>query len=449
MPPRDLVRLLPIFLGTAVAPLDSSVNVAFPAILGAFGLEVAAIQWLAISYVLTYGSLMLAVGRIGDIFGHLRVFRIGLAWSAGAFVCCSLAPDYGVLLGARVLQGVGAALVIGCGPALAANQFPEGMRARALAAYATGFAAASAIGPLIGGVLLQAFDWPSVFWFRVPLTLAALWLVRRAPVGALPTKREPFDAVGAVLLATAIATALLAVNRAPAPVSAALGLVAAGCLAGFVRQSRRSARPIIDLGLFRRAGFASLNLAAVLVNFAAFAVMLVAPFYLVRIAGLSAISLGVMLAVGHGGAMLGASMGGWIVGRFGASAAAPAGATLTAAGLLAISLWGEGTPLALLVATLALQGIGTGLFTLSYTDAVTAAMRREDRGVAGSLTILTRTLGIVSAASLLTLVFGLFEASYVAAGAGPLTAFLGAYGRVFLIAGAMPLVAIALLVRRR
>ena len=80
MTPRDLVRLLPIFLGTAIVPLDSSVNVAFPAIVAAFGLEVAAIQWIPICYVLTYGSLMLAVGRIGDIFGHARVFRIGLAW---------------------------------------------------------------------------------------------------------------------------------------------------------------------------------------------------------------------------------------------------------------------------------------------------------------------------------------------------------------------------------
>ncbi|NMJ43541.1 MFS transporter [Roseomonas sp. JC162] len=445
MTPRDLVRLLPIFLGTAIVPLDSSVNVAFPAIVVAFGLEVAAIQWIPICYVLTYGSLMLAVGRIGDIFGHARVFRIGLAWSAVALALCALAPTYGALLGARVLQGIGAALAIGCGPALAANLFPEGMRVKALAAYATGFAAAQASGPLLGGVLVQAMDWQGVYWFRVPLALAALWLARGLPAAPVAKAREPFDAAGAVLLTTTVATALLAVNRAPAPVALLLAVIAVGSLAGFLWRSGRAARPIIDLGLFRRPGFAALNLANAMVNFAAFAVMLVGPFYLVRVAGLSALALGVMLAASHGGAVLGASLGGWAVPRFGARDVVLTGAALTAAGLLGVATWGATTPLPILMGTLAVQGIGTGLFTLAYTDAVTATMRREDRGVAGSLTTLTRTLGVVAAASLLTLLLGVREAAFVAGGAAPTAAFLAAYREVFLVAAALALLVLLVL----
>ena len=441
----DLLRLLPIFLGTSVVPLDSMVNVAFPAIAGAFGLEVPAIQWLVICYVLTYGSLMLAVGRIGDIFGHARVFRVGLAWSAAAFLLCALAPGYGALLGARVLQGIGAALVIGCGPALAANLFDEGVRARALAAYATAFAASSAVGPLLGGVLVQAFGWEAVYWIRAPIALAALLLSRRLPVAA-PT-RESFDMLGALLLTASLATLLLAVNRAPALVSVALGALAFACAAGFLWQSRRSPRPIIDLALFRRPGFAAMNLANVLVNFAAFAVMLVGPFYLAHVAGLPAMLLGLVLAMSHGGAMFGAALAGFVVGRLGARRVVMAGAALTATGLLGVSAWGAATPLPLLMAVLAVQGGGTGLFTLAYTDAVTATMRREDRGVAGSLTMLTRTLGVVAAASLLTLLFGASEASLAAAGAAPQEAFLGAFMRVYLLAGLLPVLAL-LLVRR-
>jgi MFS family permease len=448
MSPRDLARLLPILIGIAIVPLDSSVNVAFPAIVAAFGLEVAAIQWIPICYVLTYGSLMLAVGRLGDIFGHRRVFRIGLAWSAVALALCALAPSYGALLGARVLQGIGAALAIGCGPALAASLFPEGMRVRALAAYATGFAAAQAIGPLLGGVLVEAFGWQGVYWFRVPLALAALLLARGLPVGPAGTARESFDAIGAVLLTTTVATALLAVNRAPSVVALGLAMVAAAALAGFLWQSRRSARPIIDVSLFRLPGFAAMNLAHAMVAFAGFAVMLVGPFYLARVAGLSALALGAMLATSHGGAVLGGAAGGWAVARFGARIVVVVGAALTAAGLAAIATWGAATPAPLLVGALVVQGLGTGLFTLAYTEAVMARMRREDRGVAGSLTMLTRTLGVVSAASLLMLLLRVRESGLLAAAMTPDDAFLGAFREVFMVAAGLAALAVGVLLRR-
>lgn len=446
---HGLLRLAPIFLGTAIVPLDSAVNVAFPAIVAAFGIEVPAIQWVVICYVLTYGSLMLAVGRLGDIFGHARVFRVGLAWSAGALVLCATAETYGVLLAARVLQGIGAALVIGCGPALATTLFEETLRARALAAYAAGFAAAQAIGPLAGGVLVQGLGWEGVYWVRAPLALAALWLARRLPATPVPARREPFDAPGAILLTAAVATLLLAVNRAPAPVSLALGAAAVACLVGFLWRSRRAPRPIIDLSLFRRPGFAALNAANALVSLAAFAVMLVGPFYLARIAGLAPLMLGLVLAMSHGGAMLGASVGGVVLGRLGARVLMCAGAVMTAAGLFGVAAWGAWTPVPLLMAALAVQGIGTGFFTLAYTDVVTATMPREDRGVAGSLTMLTRTFGVVVAASLLTLLFGTTEASMLAAGTPPADAFLGAFGRVFLVVGTLPLLALPLLLRAR
>ncbi|MBR0671420.1 MFS transporter [Roseomonas soli] len=439
---------MPVLLGTSVVPLDSTVNVAFPAIAGAFGLEVPAIQWIVICYTLTYGSLMLAVGRIGDIFGHLRVFRAGLVWSAAAFLLCALAPTYPALLGARVLQGIGAALVIGCGPALATLLFPDEMRARALAAYATAFAAGAAIGPLAGGVLVQAFGWEAVYWIRTPVTLAALALLRGVAAAPGPGRRETFDAAGALLFTTTVATMLLAVNRAPSMLALLLAAVAAACLGGFLWWSARSPRPLIDLGLFRRPGFAALNLANMLVNLASFAVMLVGPFYLARIAGLPALWLGFVLAAAPLGGMLGSSLGGWAVARFGARPVVLAGAALTATGLLVVAFCGAATPIAAVVFAFALQGVGVGLFTLAYTDVVTATMRREDRGVAGSLAMLTRTLGVVTAASVLTLLFGATEASLLAGGAAAEDAFLGAFHRVFLVAAALPALALPLLARR-
>lgn len=445
MGPGELLRLAPILLGTSIVPLDSSVNVAFPAIVAAFGLEVAAIQWIPICYALTYGSLMLAVGRLGDIFGHRRLFRIGLAWSAMAFVLCALAPSYGTLLAARVLQGIGAALTIGCGPALATSLFPESMRVRALAVYATGFATSQAMGPLLGGLLVQALDWQGVYWFRAPIALVALVLARSLPAAPVAGAREPFDALGAALFATAVATALLAVNRAPEAVALLLALMAGAALWGFLWRSRRATRPIIDLGLFRRKGFAALNLAHAMVSFAAFAVMLIGPFYLAKIAGLSPVRVGVLLACSHGAAALGSALGGWAAGRWDARRLAMAGAGLTAAGLLGMASWDEDTPGVALALMLAIQGLGTGLFTLACTDVVTGTMRREDRGVAGSLTMLTRTLGVVGAASLVTLAFGGIEAASIATGSAPGEAFTRAFSMIFLAVGTLPIVALLLL----
>lgn len=441
----ELWRLAPIALGTSVVPLDTAMNVAFPSIADAFGLPITAIQWIVICYVLTYGSLMLAVGRIGDIFGHRRVFRFGLIWSAAALVLCPLAPSFGMLLGLRVLQGIGAALVIGCGPALATSLFAEAMRTRALAAYAAAFAAGSALGPLLGGVLVQAFGWEAAFWFRVPIALGALLLLRGVPTPPRPVTRESFDAIGAVLLAASVATLLLAVNQLPAPRGLGLGAIALVCMAGFVLRSRRSAQPIIDLGLFRDRAFAGLNLANMLVNLAGFAVMLLVPFYLTRVTALPAMLAGIVLAMGPGGVMLGSAIGGWVMGRVGGRAVARVGTALTAAGLLLVGLWVATTPVALLMTALAIQGIGIGLFTLAYTDIVTATMPRANRGVAGSLAMLTRTLGVVAAASLLTLLFGSGEAAALGAGAIPAEAFLHAFSRVFLIVSALPLLVLLLL----
>src|SRR5580693_5040054 len=179
-------------LGTAVVPLDSAVNIAFPAITRGFDLATADIQWVVICYVLTYTALTLALGRIGDIYGHARVFRAGLAWSTVALSLCALAPTFATLLVCRFLQGIGAALILSCGAALAIGAYGEARRSRALGLYTMMFATGLTLGPWIGGALVQAWDWPAVFAFRVPIAAAALLLSRGLPAPQ-PAVREPFD----------------------------------------------------------------------------------------------------------------------------------------------------------------------------------------------------------------------------------------------------------------
>ncbi|MDO9710772.1 MFS transporter [Paracraurococcus lichenis] len=441
---RDaLWRLGLVGLGTLAVPLDTALNIAFPAITEAFGLALPDIQWMVIGYVLTYGSLMLGIGRLGDIFGHARVFRAGLAASALAYLLCAVAPGYGWLLALRVAQGVGAALVIGCGPALATSLFPEAERGRVLGLYALMFAAGSVIGPSLGGVLLAAWGWPAVFWFRAPIALLALLLLLRGlPTPPPAAAREPFDLPGAVLVALATGSLLLAVNQARhlgAGGMSALPLAALflAALAGFLRRSRTAPRPVIAPGHFRRPGFARLNAANALANFAGFAVLLFVPYWLTGIARLPTATAGFVLAVAPLGTALAAAPAGWLLARLPAWRMARAGVALGALGLGLVAAWQPGTPLPALLPGLLLLGIGQGLVQVGYAEIVTATLPRQDRGVAGSLTMLTRTLGITGAASLLTLWFDHWQAAALAGGAAPAEAFLRAFAAAFALAAGL------------
>src|SRR6476646_6841084 len=142
-----------IGLGTATAQLDTSVNIAFPSITRGFDLSIADIQWVVICYVLTYASLLLALGRVGDTVGHAIVFRIGLVWSATALLLVSCSPSYGAMLVFRCLQGVGAALVLSCGVALVTSLYGEERRSRALGVYRMMMAFGLMVGRLLGGAL--------------------------------------------------------------------------------------------------------------------------------------------------------------------------------------------------------------------------------------------------------------------------------------------------------
>jgi MFS family permease len=439
-----------IGLGTLVVPLDSMVNVAFPDIVGDFGLPIPMIQWVVISYVLTHASLMLVFGRLGDMVGHRRIFLAGAALSAVAFAGCALAPGFGWLLAARVAQGMGAALLLSCGPALATFLFPEGERARALGLYTMIFGLGGAVGPPLAGLLVEMFGWRAVYAARVPLCVLAFGFALLLPGGQATGARERFDGVGALLLATAIIAALLGLNATRDWATQGWLVLALGGLAvaagwGFVRQERRVERPIIDVGLFRDKGFAAINLGNVLLNLAAFAVMLLAPFHLVQVEGVSVGVLGLVLAGSSVGMMVSAPVAGRLAGVVPARALLVGGALLVAA---ALGLVGLTAGLWVTVPALAMQGVGLGLYQVAYAETVTGTLPRRSRGVAGSLAMMTRTLGTVVGASVLMLAFTAARGTAEAGGLGEDAALTAGFRAAFALAFALALAAAGLLAWR-
>jgi len=442
MTSRQWLQLVLVGCGTSVVPLDTAVNIAFPDITDGFGLPIRMIQWVVICYVLTHASLMLAFGRVGDIFGHGRVFRAGLLWNGAAFLLCAAAPGYGWLLFFRVLQGIGAALILSCAPALMTGLFPEHRRSRSLALFTMIYAVASAGGPLIGGVLVALWGWPAVFWFRSPIALAAVLFLEGLPAQSRRGAREPVDIAGACLLALGISTLLLTLNQLHQPdrhnlLALVLLGTAISCVVGFIRWELRVTQPIVNLRFFRIGGFTTINLASVLIYLTGFSVLLFVPYYLMRFTGLPLQAAGAVLAASFGGSIVASPLAGWMIERLPAHPVAAFGAILCGLGLFLTGYWEPGAPnpLLLIITALMLQGFGAGLFQVSYLEVVMGTLPRQHRGVAGSLAMLTRTLGVVAGATLLTLVFQTVEASALAGGQVPADGFLSAFHATFRLAG--------------
>lgn len=438
-PPRGAGAARPVYalaivgLGAALPALDLAVNIAFPAITAAFSLETQAIRWVVAAYVVCYAGLMLAFGSLGDAIGHRRVFRAGLLLGAAAFVLCGLAPSYGWLLAARTVQGVSAALLLSCAPALATGYFEDSRRLWVLGAYSSMAAAAALFAPLLGGLSIALLGWSGVFWFRVPIALLALVLLPEAP--PQPRSARGFDARAAALLAAGIALLLLAPTLVQSMDSLWPPLAAASfgamLLLGFASRQRRSTQKILPLSTLADQGFVLLNFASCAVQFAGFAVPLLVPYFLARISGYGPLESGGVMTLWPLGMLVGSLLAVPCARTLGRGATALLGGALLAGGEFAVGLWSIGaTPLGMLPALL-LHGAGIGLFQVAYTDNVIATLPRQDRGVAGSLTMLTRTAGIVIGAAALSAGLHWSEARHLASGLPADAAFLGAYQSVF------------------
>jgi len=438
---RARLGLAIVCLGALVAPFDTTVNTAFPVITDAFALAPRDIQWVVIAFVLAQSSLALVFGHLGDRFGHRRVFAFGLGASVLAHAAVALAPDFPTLVAMRVLQGMAVGVAVSCAPALATLMFPPAEKGRVLALYAAAVSLAMAVGPWLGGLLLDAFGWPGVFGFRVPLALVALLLLPVLPPIARTAAHAGagFDWAGALGLAAVLACLVLALVSLTGPGGAGpvgLALLALG-IAGavlFVRHESRIARPVLRIAPFRSPRFSGIQAASVVVNLACFANLLLLPYVLTGEAGFSIVAAGLLLSTYPGGSVLGSLLAARLARRWPPARMMGVGLAVAAAGLLltAAILASPAAPVALAAGMLA-SGLGQGLFQVGYMDATTSMLPIEERGVAGSLVSVTRLLGILLGATGIGWLQGLggrYEVSFAVLGSA-----LALFAALFVAAG--------------
>ena len=253
-------------LGSGVAFLDGTVvNVALPAIGRDLGADLAGLQWTITGYALTLAALILLGGSLGDRYGRRRVYLIGVVWFGIASLACALAPNIATLVGARLLQGIGGALMTPGSLAIIQASFAPADRAKAIGTWSGLAGVTTIIGPFVGGWLVDEFSWRWIFLINVPLCAAVVWITLRA----VPESRDPSatgrpDTPGAVLGALGLAGltyALIAAgDRADVVIVAATGLLGVVSLLAFVLVERRRRHPMLPPGIFASKQFTAANL---------------------------------------------------------------------------------------------------------------------------------------------------------------------------------------------
>jgi len=257
-------------LGSGIAFLDGTVvNVALPAIGKDLGASTSQLQWMLNGYLLTLASLILLGGSLGDRIGRRAVFTLGVAWFTIASALCALAPTSEVLIAARLLQGIGGALLTPGSLAMIDASFRQSDRARAIGAWSGLTGVGAALGPLVGGWLVDAVSWRAVFLINLPLGLfVCLTAPRHVPETRDPTASGRLDLLGAALAALGLAGTTYALIEAPDGMSAAVWVAAVGgllALAAFLVHERRAAQPMLPLSLFANRQFSAANLVTVVV----------------------------------------------------------------------------------------------------------------------------------------------------------------------------------------
>lgn len=388
-----------VAMGVFLATIDGSiVNVALPTLVRAFHTEFAVVQWVVLAYLLTVTTLMLGVGRLGDMVGKKPLYATGFVVFTTGSVLCGLAPTIYWLVGFRVLQAIGAAMMMALGMAIVTEAFPPTERGKALGISGSMVSVGIVTGPVLGGVLLDALSWHWIFFVNLPIGIVGSLMVARFVPALKPAGGQRFDFLGAFTLFVSLMALLLALTlgqRAGFAEMPILTLFATWLLflAIFLSIEWKSSQPMIDLSLFQNRLF-SINLVTGFITFISIAgTIILMPFYLENVLGYDPRSVGLLLAVVPVAMGVMAPISGSLSDHVGSRPITAVGLLMLLLGYYAIgTLSTQTTPIGYIMRFLPV-GVGMGIFQSPNNSAIMGAVPRSRLGVASGLLSNTRTLG--------------------------------------------------------
>jgi EmrB/QacA subfamily drug resistance transporter len=394
--------LISVGVGTFMTALDGSVvNTVLPVIKGSLGSNVATIEWVVTIYLLVVSGLLLSFGRLGDLHGHKPLYILGFGVFVIASALCGLAPTAPVLIAFRVLQALGAAMLLANSAAILTGNFPPQQRGQALGLQATMTYLGLTAGPALGGWLTSRLTWRAIFYLNVPVGLLALALsLHFIPRDVSLELDEPFDWPGAAVWISGLAALLLVLNqghswgwRSPGIVS--LSTAAGLLLAAFVMIEERAHSPMLDLSLFRSRTFSAATLSAVLNYICIYTVVFLLPFYLIEGRGLSPARTGLLLTAQSLVRALAAPFSGTLSDRVGTRWPSVLGMGILTLGLFLLSRLGAQSPMSAVGVGLMVVGLGAGIFVSPNTSALMGSAPRHRQGIAAATMATARNLGMV------------------------------------------------------
>lgn len=410
-PGRVALALLAASLPMFMATLDNLViTSALPVIRADLGASLEHLQWFVNAYTLSFATLMLGASTLGDRFGRRRIFVAGISLFTLASIGSAMATTPAMLIAARALQGVGGAAILPLSLTLLAGAVPKSQRAMAIGVWGGVAGLGVALGPLIGGAVVEGVSWQAIFWINVPIALVAIPFVLRA----LPEsygRREPLDVAGLVLVGSGVLATVWGIVRGNTEgwtSAQVLGALALGgtLLVAFVAQQHRAPHPLVPLRLFRSRSFSIANVAGFAFSLGMFGSVFLLVQYLQVVQGYTPLQAGVRTLPWTAAPMVVAPIAGLLAPRVGVRALLSTGLALQAAGLAWIALaTGPGSTYAALVPAFVLAGVGMGLTFAPSSTAVLADMAEADHATASSTNATLREIGVALGVAILVAVF--------------------------------------------
>jgi len=389
-------------LGFGVVQLDVTiVNTAMPAIGSSLEAQIAELQWIVSAYTIAFAAFILTAGALGDRLRAKKVFMTGFAIFTLASLACAVAPTAESLIGARAIQGFGAAILVPNSLALLNHAFrDEKERGRAVGYWAAGASLALTAGPFAGGALVALAGWRSIFLVNLPIGMAGLWLTSRY-VGETPGARgHDLDLMGQALAIAVLGSLAYAIIEAgnlgfasPGVLTAFATFLAANIL--FIVREFKASGPMLPLSLFSSEMFARTTMIGLLVNVAFYGLIFVLSLYFQNVEKRSAFEAGLAFIPMMGAVLPANLLASRVSERFGARAAIAAGAAISAAGCAALLGIAPNTSYGAMALQLVAIGGGLGLLVPPLTSALLGSVRKEQSGIAAGVLNATRQTGSV------------------------------------------------------